>query len=103
LLLNDHSILVAKNPKKDVLPILKSIMRHGVIWYQGEASTPARPIKVNITVWVYIDILPSLGFLTKGTKKAGSGDKKVKEIITKEYGLEGKDFVNLFEIVIDCT
>jgi hypothetical protein len=29
LLINDHSILVVRNPKKDVLPLLKMIMRRG--------------------------------------------------------------------------
>ena len=29
LLINDHSILVIKNPKKDVIPLLKSIIRSG--------------------------------------------------------------------------
>ena len=38
LLLNDHSILLVRNPKKDVLPLLKSIIRYGVIWYKPPAG-----------------------------------------------------------------
>ena len=84
LLLNDHSILLVQNPKKDVLPILKSIMRSGVIWYKaaGESTAvPAKPIRVNITIWVFIDILPWLEKLNKVTKKnAHAPPKKVKEV-----------------------
>ena len=29
LLINDHSIVIVKNPKKDLLPVLKSIIRTG--------------------------------------------------------------------------
>lgn len=59
LLLNDHSILLVKNPKKDILPILKTIMRYGVIFYSANGQPP-KPIKLNITVWVYFDIVPHL-------------------------------------------
>ena len=46
LLINDHSILVIKNPKKDLLPMLKAIIRTGTFHKQ----------KVNLTIWVIIDI-----------------------------------------------
>ena len=35
LLLNDHSIVVVRNPSKDILPILMNIMRHGIVWYKS--------------------------------------------------------------------
>ena len=59
LLLNDHCILRVRNPKKDLLPILKSIIRHGIIFYKPAAGQP-RPLHVNITVWVFYDIVPLL-------------------------------------------
>ena len=70
LLLNDHSILVVKNPKADVLPLLKNIMRHGIIWYKppGTQGVNLKPIIVNLTVWVFFDILPWLGKFQKLNK-----------------------------------
>jgi hypothetical protein len=34
LLVNDHSIVVVRNPRKDVLPLLKLIMRKGFIYFK---------------------------------------------------------------------
>ncbi len=34
LLVNDHSIMVVRNPKKDILPLLKLIMRKGQIYFK---------------------------------------------------------------------
>lgn len=34
LLVNDHSIIVIRNPKKDILPLIKMIMRKGVIYFK---------------------------------------------------------------------
>jgi hypothetical protein len=34
LLVNDHSILVVRNPRKDILPTLKLIMRKGILFYK---------------------------------------------------------------------
>ena len=46
LLINDHSILIVKNPRKDILGILKQIIRSGQYNKQ----------KINLTIWVIIDI-----------------------------------------------
>lgn len=34
LLVNDHSIVVVRNPKKDILPLLKLIMRRGLLFFK---------------------------------------------------------------------
>ena len=34
LLVNDHSIVIVRNPKKDILPLLKMIMRKGTIFFK---------------------------------------------------------------------
>ena len=46
LLINDHSILIIRNPKKDLLPMLKAIIRTGTFSKQ----------RVNLTIWVIIDV-----------------------------------------------
>ena len=46
LLINDHSILIIKHPRKDVLGMLKQIIRTGQFNKQ----------KMNLTVWVVIDV-----------------------------------------------
>lgn len=111
LLLNDHSILLVRNPKKDVLPLLKSIIKYGVIWYKPPAGggssgqTPnAKPIRVNFTVWIFIDVLPWLEKLNRAqnAKKAAQPPKKVKDICEKEYGDRG-ELLQLFDIVIDIS
>ena len=62
LLINDHSIIVIRNPKKDLLPMLKAIIRTGTFQKQ----------RVNLTIWVIIDItfyldkLITLGATTGG-------------------------------------
>ena len=66
LLINDHSIILVRNPKKDILPLLKLIMRKGIIFFKQ-----TQPIKVNITIWVMIDALP---FIEKGMK--GASEKR---------------------------
>jgi hypothetical protein len=35
ILLNDHSILLVKNPNKDVIPLFKSIVKTGLLWYKS--------------------------------------------------------------------
>jgi hypothetical protein len=99
LLLNDHSIVVVRNPSKDILPILMNIMRHGIVWYKSE-DTP-KPIRVNITVWVFVDILAWSEKLVKQTKK--NEPVKVKDLLEKQFGVHGKEFLSLFESVVDCT
>ena len=34
LLVNDYSIIVIRNPKKDILPLLKLIMRQGCVFFK---------------------------------------------------------------------
>lgn len=69
LLLNDHSVLLVTNPKKDILQLLKSIIRTGVIWYKPPGgSVAARPIKINLTIWIFVDVIPWLEKLAKTNK-----------------------------------
>ena len=60
LLSNDHSIVVFRNPKKELLPMLKMIIRRGAVKYK-------EPINVNLTIWVLIDVLT---YIEKGVKNA---------------------------------
>lgn len=60
LLSNDHSIIVCRNPKKEALNMIKMIIRRGTIKYR-------EPIKVNLTIWVLIDVLT---YVEKGVKNA---------------------------------
>ena len=69
LLLNDHSILVVRNPSKDILPVLINVMRHGIVWYKSDGASLPKPIRVNITVWVFVDVLAWSEKLVKQTKK----------------------------------
>ena len=66
LLVNDHSILIVRNPKPDILPMLKLIMRKGVIFFKQK-----QPIQVNITIWLMIDCIP---YIEQGMK--GASEKK---------------------------
>ena len=34
LLVNDHSILIVRNPKREILPLLKMIIRKGYIFFK---------------------------------------------------------------------
>jgi hypothetical protein len=54
-LINDHSIVVLRNPRKDILGLVKSLIARGILYMKND-----QPIKVNITLWVIIDILPLL-------------------------------------------
>ena len=60
LLSNDHSIVVLRNPKKELLPMLKMIIRRGAVKYK-------EPINVNLTIWVLIDVLT---YIEKRVKNA---------------------------------
>lgn len=95
LLTNDHSIIVIRNPKKDVLPLLKLIMRKGSIFFKQHSQ----PIKVNITIWLLIDVF---SYVDKGIKGATDKrpPKKLQELFIRDYGI---DFSSLFDIVIDLS
>lgn len=56
LLMNDHSVLIVNKPKPDVLQMLKLIMRTGTVRLKNDS----KPIKINVTIWVIIDIHPWL-------------------------------------------
>jgi hypothetical protein len=99
LLINDHSILVVKNPRKDVLPILKDIIRNGVIFYKQE-NGQRKPIKVNITVWVFFDVFPWLQKINK--TKPNQERKKVRDMCHQEFGDNG-ELLSLFDIVLDIS
>jgi hypothetical protein len=53
LLINDHSILVIRHPRKDVASIVKQLIGSGK--FQGQT--------LNLTIWVVIDITFWLGKL----------------------------------------
>ena len=95
LLINDHSIIVVRNPKKDILPLIKLIMRKGLIFVKSNNQ----PIHINITLWVMIDAMP---YIEKGVRGASEKKppKKLQELVLKEYGI---DFHSLFDIVIDIS
>mmetsp|Transcript_37983 Transcript_37983/g.49896 ORF Transcript_37983/g.49896 Transcript_37983/m.49896 type:complete len:121 (+) Transcript_37983:213-575(+) len=85
LLINDHSIVIIKNPKRDLLPLLKAVIRTGTFQKQ----------RVNLTLWVvidltlYLDKLVSLGSTTGdasyNTRKA---KRTVKDLIDKDMTVE---------------
>jgi hypothetical protein len=95
LLVNDHSIIVVRNPKKDILALLKLIMRRGCIFFKQKNQ----PIKVNLTIWVLVDVIP---YVDKGVKGANEKKppKKLQEMIHRDFGI---DFHSLFDIVIDLS
>lgn len=69
-------------------------MRLGFIFYNG------KPIRVNITVWVFIDVI---GYLEKAVKQSSNNKaapKTMKDMFSKEYGPE---ILNLFDSVFDCS
>lgn len=91
LLINDHSIIVVKNPKKEIFSMLKLIIKKGFLFFKHN-----QPIKVNLTLWVLIEILP----LVEKQKSTNNKPKKVTDMIQKEYGF---DFLGLFEIIVDYS
>ena len=88
-MINDHSILVVRNPKKDLLNMLKLIIRTGSYGKQ----------KVNMTIWVIIDSTLHLDKViqTVETRKA---KRTMKDVLDKELGIE---FCMLFDIIIDVN
>lgn len=94
LLVNDHSIVVVRNPKKDVLPLLKQVMRRGTIYFKQQNQ----PIQVNITLWILVDVLP---YVDKGAKGADKKPpKRLQEMILRDYGT---DFHSFFDLVVDMS
>jgi len=94
LLVNDHSILVVRNPKKDILPLLKQIMRRGTIFFKQQHQ----PIQVNISLWILVDVLP---YVDKGAKGADKKPpKRLQEMVLRDYGT---DFHSFFDLVIDMS
>jgi hypothetical protein len=92
-LINDHSIVVIRNPRKDVLSPLKQLIRAGK--YNGQ--------KLNVTVWVVVDItcwldkLIPTGGISERNRKAR---KTVKDVIDKEFTI---DFALIFDLVLDVS
>ena len=85
LLINDHSILVIKNPKKELLPMLKAIIRTGTFHKQ----------RVNLTIWVIIDVTLYLDKLVTLGSTVGDANfnsrkakKTVKDVLDKEFTIE---------------
>ena len=88
LQINDHSILVIRQPKKDLIPLIHSlIVRQG---YKGQT--------LNITVWVLIDATVYLDKLVIRKEKVAK--KSIKQMIDKDYGVE---FAKLFDLVFDTS
>ena len=88
LQINDHSILVIRQPKKDMISVINTLItKQG---YKGQ--------KLNITVWVLIDATVYLDKLV--IKKERAAKKSVKMMIDKEFGL---DFAKLFDLVFDTS
>lgn len=58
-LLNDHSILVVRNPAKELAPILKEIILFGKFNNQT----------LNLTIWVLIDLAIWLDKLVKKNER----------------------------------
>jgi hypothetical protein len=93
LLINDHSILVIRHPRKDVAQLVKSLIGTGK--YLGQS--------LNLTLWVVIDItcwleklIPARGITEAKQKKR----KTIKDMIDKEFGIE---FCQLFDLIIDVS
>lgn len=92
LLVNDHSIIVMKNPKKDVMNLLKLIVRKGFIFFKQQKQ----PIKINLTFWILLDMV----LLNEKQKLTKKGLKSAQEMLVKEYGT---DFPYLFDIILDFS
>lgn len=72
--------------------MLKLLMKKGILFYKK-----SQPIKVNITLWIIIDIHP---FIEKQKNIEKKGIKKIQELALKDYGV---DFPNYFDIIIDTS
>lgn len=93
LLINDHSILVIRHPRKDVTTLLKQLIGNGK--YQGQT--------LNLTIWVIIDITDWFDKLIpiKGITDARQKNKKtIKDLVDKEFTIE---FAQMFDIILDVT
>ena len=89
--------LVIKNPKKDLMPMLKAIIRTGTFKKQ----------RVNLTIWVIIDVTLYLDKLVTLGSTVGDANfnsrkakKTVKDILDKEFTIE---FCQLFDVIVDVT
>lgn len=78
-------------------------MQHGFITYKPVGGQP-RPMKVNITLWVFYDIVPWMEKLKKFNKKLrpNEPEKKIKEICHTEFGDNGH-LLSLFDLVLDIS
>lgn len=92
LIKHDYSILIAKNPSKSQLNILKQLLRSSSISYKKQK------ISFPITIWVMVD---SVLFLETKLKQPVRGpEKKISDVLAKEYSY---DFIQLFDIFSDST
>ena len=85
ILINDHSILIIKNPKKDLLPMLKQIIRTGTFQKQ----------RVNLTIWIFIDATLYLDKLITVSSTIGGESyntrkqkKTIKDVLDKEFTID---------------
>ena len=91
LMLNDHGVLVIRNPKKETVPLITQIIKKGSFG----ANT-----KVNLTVWVIVDVTRWLDKLVVGDPLTNRRKKSVKDMLDKEYGAS---FSDLFDLAMDIT
>ena len=76
LLLNDHSIILVRNPKKEVMQILKQIIRSGSVHFKEPGSASAgisKPIALSVTIWILVDVTGYLPSLTQPNKNRAAG------------------------------
>ena len=96
LLKNDHSIVLFRNPKKDLLNLIKLIVRRGVIFIKAQNQ----PITVNLTIWVFIDALQQLEKLKTSAKGVNKKPKTMTELVNTSYGT---DFTSIFDVALDLS
>jgi len=87
LLSHDHSIIVVRDPRKDVLGFIKSVSRQGRIKVKGAF------IPLNVTFWVILDA-------TQLTVKKLKYPKKLGQLAKEKYG---NDFFFYFDLAFDLT
>lgn len=107
LLLNDHSIILVRNPKKDVMQTLKQIIRTGCVYFKEPGSTGtafSKPISLSVTIWVFVDITGHLPTLNQQHKNPNAkNNKTIKDLMEREWADKGSELLKSFEVVLDCT
>jgi len=92
-MLNDHGILLIRNPKKETVPLITQLIK------KGSFTVNKAETKVNLTLWVIIDVTRWLDKLPAGDT-SNRRKKSVKDLLDKEYGAS---FADLFDLAMDTT